>query len=76
MIKIIKDGSLSKSTKIIYKATCPFCDCVFEFEPEDIKTQERRLNGFITVECPYCHEDISQHNFKYRLEEIEVEDNE
>lgn len=71
MIKIIKNGRIPKPTKRIYEATCEYCGCKFEFEIEDIKSQERRLDGCITVECPCCRKDITQALFKYRLQEVE-----
>ena len=71
MIKILKEGKMPKPTKKIYKATCSKCGCEFEFETEDIKRQERRPDGNMTVGCPCCHTDITQFLFKYRLVECE-----
>lgn len=68
MIKIIKEGKIPKLKKRIYEAACDYCGCRFEFETEDIKFQEKKLNEVIssTVECPCCHKDITQALFKYR----------
>lgn len=73
MIKILKEGKIPKTVKVIYKTTCPRCDCEFEFETSDCKMIEKRLNGNMTVECPYCHKDITSYNFDNRF--VEVEDN-
>ncbi len=40
MIKIITPG------KLTYRATCPICGCVFEYEAADITVE--------SVECPTC----------------------
>jgi len=74
MIKILKDGVIPKITKVMYKATCQNCGCVFVFENGDIKSQERCINGRITVECPYCHKDIMQSSSEYETVLVEVED--
>ncbi len=74
MIKILKDGVLPKPTKVIYQTTCQHCDCVFEFEQEDIKSQERGIGGRITVECPCCHKRIEKASFRYVKRIVEVED--
>lgn len=67
MIKILKEGKLpNKNIKRIYKTTCSNCSCEFEFEKEDCIAVERRLDGNMTVECPYCHTKITQAFFKYR----------
>lgn len=71
MIKILKNGEMPKPTKVIYQATCKDCGCEFEFELEDCKETEKRPNGYMVVECPYCHKDIKQCLFKYRTEEYE-----
>ncbi len=76
MIKIIKDGSLSKSTKIIYTTTCDICGCIFEFENEDIKSQERKPNGNIFIDCPTCYFELKRTYNELNPRIIEVEDNE
>ena len=75
MIKILKDGVVKKDTLIhfIYNATCDKCGCEFEFEIEDIKSQERHPGGKKTIECPYCHKDITKSSFDYREVEVEIE---
>lgn len=72
MIKILKYGVIPKPTKIIYKATCQHCSCEFEFETEDIKSQEKHFGGNITVECPCCHTNITQPSSKYENRLVEV----
>ena len=74
MIKILKDGVKPKTIKVIYKTSCQHCGCIFEFETEDIKSQERHPGGNITVECPCCHKDITQPSYKYENRIVEVED--
>lgn len=74
MIKILKEGKKPKPTKVIYKTTCSNCGCVFEFEVEDIKYQEKHLNGKMTVECPCCHIDITQPSFNYENRLVECEE--
>ncbi|MBP5470046.1 MAG: hypothetical protein J6Z11_12470 [Candidatus Riflebacteria bacterium] len=72
MIKIIKNGVKPKPTRIIYKATCPHCGCIFEFEVSDL-TIEKTLNGRRTITCPCCEMvlDIAYiENLSTREEEI------
>lgn len=72
MINIIKDGVIKPKTRTIYKATCDNCGCIFEFETEDIKSQEKRLDGNIFIDCPYCSQTLKlNHNdLESREEEI------
>lgn len=58
MIRILKEGNLPKTEKVIYRATCLYCDCQFEFDIDDCKEIERRLDGYMIIECPCCHKDI------------------
>lgn len=76
MIKILKEGKIPKPTKVIYKTTCKHCGCEFEFEVDDCKKIERTPGGDMTVECPYCHIDITQARFRFvnRIECDECED--
>ena len=46
MSRIIKAGTLE-----IYRATCPICGCVFEYNAIDV-------NSCGDVECPYCKRDL------------------
>ena len=54
MIKIIKDGVISKNYKSVYFATCHHCGCEFEFEAEDCSVIERSIDGILQIRCPYC----------------------
>ena len=71
MIKILKEGVIPKPKRIIYKATCNYCGCEFEFETEDCLFIERRLNGNIVIDCPCCEKHINykHENLEYREEE-------
>ena len=72
MIKIIKEGKIPKPKKYIYKEKCSVCGCEFEFEIEDCIAIERRINGFMTVDCPCCKNHIPTKGVNHR----EVEENE
>lgn len=50
-IKIIKEG---KKKIAVYKAKCPICDCVFEFNKEDAYLGEDRDGKFWRINCPHC----------------------
>ena len=60
MIKILKEGEIPKPKKYIYKISCYFCNCEFEFELDDCLNAERYPGGYITVECPCCCHHISR----------------
>lgn len=54
-IKIIKEGS-KKKKKDVYEATCEKCDCIFEYNIEDVESKDRDSYGkwcFI-IKCPCC----------------------
>ena len=60
MMKIISKGHIYKQTK------CNICDCVFQFEEEDIEEKEdvRDNHGCpcatdFKLTCPYCHRKIT-----------------
>ena len=64
MYKIIKNGHNFKTT------TCPLCQCVFQFEEEDIESKEEaRDNQGISwrtdfhLTCPYCKKKIAVSNY-------------
>ena len=72
MIKIIKDGKKPKPKRTIYKITCPYCGCIFEFDTSDL-TIEKTPNGKRTIACPCCGRvlDIAYiENITYREEDI------
>lgn len=52
MKKILSKGSTSK-----YRARCPFCDCEFEYQLDDVYTYQTVMqysrNRF--VDCPCCN---------------------
>lgn len=53
MRKILEIGT-------IFKARCPKCSCLFQYEKEDIKINTDR-DGYdhSIIECPQCSHDIS-----------------
>lgn len=75
MIKILKTGVKPKHTKIIYTTTCDICGCKFEFENEDIKSQEKRPNGNIFIDCPTCYFELKRTYNELNPRIIEVKEN-
>ena len=73
MINIVKNGVKPKRKRVIFKETCERCGCEFEFEYEDFIVLDRRLNGFATVNCPYCSERITKQINQYEHREVEDE---
>lgn len=60
-MKIIKDGKLAR------QVTCQYCECIYEYNGEDVKTEYDYANSYIQssyyvnedrkyVECPQCGE--------------------
>lgn len=64
MITIIKNG------KIKHEHTCPNCDCVFRFEPEDVTRRtvwddhggHYPVTDFFELNCPFCKNKIDVGN--------------
>ena len=55
MINIIKKGNLFP-----YQITCPNCECIFEFQDEDIKMVQSKPNEwFWRIYCPTCNQEIN-----------------
>lgn len=53
MRKIIEIGN-------IFKARCPKCNCLFQYEKEDIKTDIGTAGyEYSTVKCPQCDNEIA-----------------
>lgn len=53
-IKIIKEGS-KKKKKDVYEATCEKCDCIFEYNIEDVESKDKYSNGWVfIIKCPCC----------------------
>lgn len=59
MIKIVKHGKRMPKIKTVYECICPFCSCVFDFESEDIISQERAIDGVAKIKCPDCSNTFS-----------------
>ncbi len=59
MKKILKDGRIEKKQNHTYIMTCPSCGCEFTFNFEDVKSIEKTPNGRITIDCPFCKDEIS-----------------
>ena len=71
MINILREGLKDKKTKTIYTALCNNCQCLFEFEHEDIKSQEKRIDGNIEIDCPCCNKTIKQPLSHFLSREVE-----
>lgn len=72
MINIIKQGVKPKKFKTIFKVTCENCDCIFEFDQDEI-SGEKHLGGRRYVVCPCCNNLISLRdipNLETREEEV------
>lgn len=67
MIKIIEKG------KIGYRYTCHFCDCIFDYNAEDV-TRYVESDGFAccTIRCPYCDQQIFIHGANINKNELEL----
>lgn len=54
-IKIIKEG-IRKNWKEVYEATCKKCDCIFEYNNEDVDAKDRDIYGqwVYIIRCPCC----------------------
>lgn len=50
-VTIIKEGRLKIP---VFRATCPCCDCVFEFNKEDATLNEDRDGKYFQLNCPHC----------------------
>ena len=49
MIKVIKHGTR------VQRAECKKCGCVFEYEEEDVRTEQIKYNEYeVYVPCPDC----------------------
>jgi len=48
MIKIIKHGHEQ------YRMTCKYCECLFSFEDEDIKSNGSQRDYEEWINCPEC----------------------
>ena len=78
MIKILKEGEITKITKFIYLAIesnkCSKCGCEFEFEAEDAFYIEKTIYGKIGIKCPCCENNmyIPKISLRHREEEVEV----
>lgn len=76
MIKILKLGIKPKNTKTIYKTICGYCGCMFEFEAEDLKAQERHIDGSIFIDCPNCRKELQRTYNELDQRIVEVKGNE
>lgn len=75
MIKILKQGIEPKNTRIIYTTICDYCNCMFEFETEDIKAQEKSFYGRVFIDCPNCHKELQKTYIALDHRIVEVLDN-
>lgn len=52
MIKILEIGK-------IFKARCPKCNCLFQYEKEDIQVKKLGNEEYSVIRCPQCSKEIS-----------------
>ena len=52
MKKIIEIGK-------IFKARCPKCNCLFQYEKEDIQIKKLGGDEYSIITCPQCDKEIS-----------------
>ena len=52
MIKILEVGK-------IFKARCPKCSCLFQYEKEDIRVNKLDEDEYSVITCPQCGKEIS-----------------
>lgn len=50
-VTIIKEG---RKKRPVFRASCPCCDCVFEFNKEDAEFGEDRDGKYLKLDCPCC----------------------
>lgn len=48
MVKVLEPGDKTKVVR------CPACQCLFEFDEEDVKQRKGSLISWVTVDCPTC----------------------
>ncbi len=73
MIKIIEDGHI-KFTK-----RCPKCNCLFEYEAEDVTKKvvwddhggHYPVTHFYEIHCPFCNELIDLDKYDENLKKME-----
>lgn len=51
MIKIIEPGN-------IFKHKCPVCNCLFQYEKEDVTSKRIGRDTYDTIMCPQCGESL------------------
>lgn len=57
-MKIIQDGNPDKLKEIV-RFTCKKCDCIFEAEKGEYKTDSQYNETYYICECPFCHNSCS-----------------
>lgn len=56
--KILQEG---RGLKEVYQGSCNYCECVFEFNKEYIKSEfydQREGYNVLYLECPHCKRSI------------------
>lgn len=43
----------------IFKARCPKCNCLFQYEKEDIQIKKLGGDAYSIITCPQCDKEIS-----------------
>lgn len=72
-MKIIKPGRLDKKAGD-YIAICSACGCEFQFSLDEVTGVEKKIDGGLLVECPFCHS--MQWYFRSELKVVSTDTNE
>lgn len=54
-VTIIKKG---RKKIPVFRASCPWCDCVFEFNKQDAEFGEDRDGKYFKLNCPCCEQPV------------------
>jgi len=68
MIKVLKDNHVEDKDKV-FKVTCPHCESEFQFQVEDLKLVEKKLNGKRLIDCPCCGEEFDTQGIAVEVKE-------
>ena len=52
-IKVLKHGHK------VLNATCPRCNCEFEFADNDLAIEGNQMESYESIKCPECHYKIT-----------------
>lgn len=57
MVKMIEPGK--RKRKRLYKGTCRYCECIFEFDTEDVIVSKTVDHIFYEIVCPFCYTGVN-----------------